>query len=133
MTPIAVWYLNRATVEEVASPPSRMVTTVLGPTGGASGSPVTSSIRTRQPPSGAGPATAMSPPRETRQPLPVRRVIAAAARSAVRAFAVAPRSTRTPGAIRTRRSRASSSIRCQPGAGEPSTGPVAATAARSTS
>src|SRR4051794_8486166 len=93
---------RRATVEEVARPPSVIVTTETGPVDGTSGSPVTSSTRTRQPPSGGSPATARSPPRETRQPVPVRRVMSAAAVSAVHAFAVAPTSSRTPGAIRTR-------------------------------
>src|SRR5436190_2026243 len=53
-------------------------------------------MRTGQPPSGAGPATRMSPPRLIRTPPPVVAHAAVAARSAASALAVAPRSTRAP-------------------------------------
>ena len=64
---------------------------------GAEGSLRWSSVtRTRQPPAGAGPDVAMSPPRLTSTPPPLIAAPAAAARSAAQALAVAPRSSRTP-------------------------------------
>src|SRR5260370_1128431 len=45
-----------------------MAISAYGPAGGSSGAPVTSCTRIRQPPSGAGPAPAMSPPRLARTP-----------------------------------------------------------------
>jgi len=56
-------------VLEVASPPDRIATTGPGPSSRARW---LSAIRTGQPPSGACPAIAMSPPSETRIPQPVR-------------------------------------------------------------
>ena len=65
-----------------------------------------SAIRTGQPPSGASPATAMSPPRMTSTPSAVARAPPGRARSAASAFAVAPRSSSTPfGASTVRRVR----------------------------
>ena len=87
---------RRAAVPEVARPPALMAIIADWPAGGSSGCPVMSWTRTRQPPSGACPATEMSPPRLTSTPQPSRSASRAAARSAARAFAVAPRSSRTP-------------------------------------
>ncbi len=64
-------------------------------------------------PSGALPATAMSPPRETRTATPVDSEISRAMRSAVSAFADAPRSSSTPAGRRTVREPGSSSISAQ--------------------
>ena len=62
-----------------------------------------SAMRTDQPPGGASPATATSPPSETSTPQPAASCAARAPRSAASAFAVAPRSSSTPGGTRTRR------------------------------
>ena len=73
-----------------------------------------SATSTGQPPVGASPATAMSPPRLTSTPPPVMAAAAAlAARSEPRPFAVAPRSSRDPAARR--RQRPSSRTDSQPG------------------
>ena len=69
--------------------------------------------RNTQPPSGALPATAMSPPRETRTATPVDSEISRATRSAVSAFADAPRSSSTPAGRRAVREPGSSSISAQ--------------------
>ena len=60
------------------------------------GSSAASWTSTCQPPSGAGPAVAMSPPRLTSTPQPVTWWARAAQRSAATALAVAPRSSTTP-------------------------------------
>ena len=70
---------------------------------GPSGRRWSSVTRTAQPPAGARPQTAMSPPRLTRVPAPVAPPIARAARSAASALAVAPRSRLTPGGSWARR------------------------------
>ena len=87
---------RRAVVDDVASPPSRIVTTWLGPPGGSPGSAVLSCTRMRQPSPGGSPATAVSPPRLTSTPQPSSAAIRAAARSAAQPFTVAPRSSWTP-------------------------------------
>ena len=84
---------RRAVVPEVAMPPAVMTTVGSSP---SSGSSWRSERRTTQPPAGAGPATATSPPRLTSTPAPVRSAARAAARSAHHALAVAPRSSSTP-------------------------------------
>ena len=68
------------------------------------GSSASSWTSTCQPPSGAGPAVAMSPPRLMSTPLPVARWTRSAQRSAAIALAVAPRSSTTPGGTVTTRS-----------------------------
>ena len=102
---------RRAIVVDVARPPYDSVTSADGPGGGSAGCPVTSCTRTRQPPPGGSPATAMSPPRLTSTPQPSRSASSVAARSAAHALAVAPRSSRTPGG--TVSSRPSSRTSCQ--------------------
>jgi len=87
---------RRAAVDDVARPPSRIVTTWLGPSGGSPGSAVLSWTRMRQPSPGGSPATAVSPPRLTSTPQPSSPAIRAADRSADHPFTVAPRSSWTP-------------------------------------
>ncbi len=88
---------DRPSTLEVARPPSLISTVCLMRTLSVVVSKRASSATpTSQPPSGAGPATLMSPPRLTRAPASVAAAIAAAARSAANAFAVAPRSRSTP-------------------------------------
>src|SRR3954470_2377135 len=69
------------------------------------GSSASSWTKTCQPPSGAGPAVAMSPPRLMSTPLPVAWCARWAQRSAAMALAVAPTSSRIPGGTVTMRSR----------------------------
>ncbi len=71
--------------------------------------------RTRQLPPGGSPPKAMSPPRPTSTPQPRCSASRAAARSAARALAVAPRSRRTPGGTVSRREPRSSRMSRQPG------------------
>ena len=93
---------------------------------GASGSPVTSSTRIRQPPSGAGPATATSPPSETRQPAPVRAGDLARPRGRRSTpWRWRPGRAARPGRCGRGARAASSSIRRQPGAGGGHDGAVA--------
>ena len=102
----------RTVVLEVARPPEMIATVWPGASGPAAWSSVT---RTRQPPAGAGPATAMSPPRLTRTPQPSCRAISSAQRSAARALAVAPRSSCAPPASVARGGPVSSRTLRQPG------------------
>ena len=85
--------------------------------GASSGLAWSSATRTGQPPSGTGPASAMSPPRLTRTPAPDARAAARAARSAPSAFAVAPRSSSTPSASAIVQAERSSVTPCGPGTG----------------
>ena len=105
---------RRTAVLDVASPPSRIETTGPGASGPARWS---SAIRTVQPPPGEAPATARSPPRETRTPAPVASWTRRAQRSAAKALAVEPRSSSTPGGMRTRPRVRSTVTRRQPAAG----------------
>ena len=84
----------RRPTPDVARPPLSMETVVSG-----TESTQTSAIPTQKPPAGACPATAMSPPSETRTPQPSLTAISQAARSAAQALAVAPRSSSVPGAM----------------------------------
>ena len=92
--------------------------------------------RMRHPPSGGRPATAMSPPRLTSTPQPRASASLAAERSAAHAFAVAPRSRRTPAGRDTSRA-ASSNLTCRhPGTAltrNVTGGPSAATSRKSRS
>ena len=105
---------RRTVVPEVARPPVASAT--VGP-GSSSSAAWSSAIRTGQPPSGAGPATATSPPRLTSTPVAEACAAHCALRSAASAFAVAPRSSSTSRSTRTVRRSVSSSIRRQPGTG----------------
>jgi hypothetical protein len=102
----------RTVVLDVASPPALMATVWPGASGPAAWSSVT---RTRQPPAGASPATAMSPPRLTSTAQSSRSAITSAQRSAAQALAVAPRSSWAPPVSVTRGGSVLSSTLRQPG------------------
>jgi hypothetical protein len=63
---------------------------------GATGSSCWSRTSTPQPPAGAGPAVATSPPSATSTPVPQARATSAALQSAAQALAVAPKSSLVP-------------------------------------
>jgi hypothetical protein len=90
---------RRTVVLDVDKPPEAIRSSCPGASGPARW---LSATRTAHPPGGAAPAVAMSPPRLTRTPSASLAASARrAARSAARAFAVAPRSSRTPAGTRT--------------------------------
>ena len=103
----------RVVVLEVAMPPRSIAIVWWTPETCARWS---SAMPIAQPPSGARPATAMSPPRETSTPQPAAAAALAAARSAASAFPVAPRSSCVPGATQAVRRVGSNSIADGPGA-----------------
>ncbi len=92
------WRQRRTVVLEVASPPPQIEIVCPGASGPLRWSSVTC---TRQPPAGAAPQVAMSPPTLTSAAQAPARAAACAARSAAHALAVAPRSRRMPAGTRT--------------------------------
>ena len=114
-TPSAERHL-RTVVDEVATAPWAMAIT--SASRASSGSIALSSTTVmRQPPSGARPAVAMSPPRLTRTPAsgPTAPRAASAARSAARPLPVDPRSSSTSMGMRSVRAATSRSTVDQPG------------------
>ncbi len=124
-----MWWTSRSPafhdlteVAELARPPCVIATTWSTCSAGVDDS---RAMPTAQPPAGGGPATATSPPRLTSAPPPISSAMRAAARSAANAFAVEPRSSRTPRGIRTVRSRGFSCTCMYPATGPSAAGGVA--------